>query len=90
MTNRQEYMAGTNPHDPSSELSLNAEAIGENDVALSFVAIAGKRYRIEYSEKLGSNTWTLLSAIAPQPVTTGIEISDTPPNLRFYRLVIAE
>jgi hypothetical protein len=88
LSNLQEYLAGTNPLDPSSFLKLNA-ASSTNGLRLTFQAIAGRSYTIEYCDALGTGQWNRLTNIAAQVADHGVAVSDIPPagaDGRFYRL----
>lgn len=47
MTNEQEWLAGTNPLDPQSKLSLWAEAQPDGSVRISWPAAPGRVYQLE-------------------------------------------
>lgn len=87
MTNLQEYLAGTNPLDPTSELSLKV-ARG-NSLTLTFSAMAEKSYTIEFSDSLTPGSWQRLVDVpaVSGPPTRLIQITD-PDTLtnRYYRV----
>lgn len=49
LTNEQEWLAGTNPLDPESKLSLRAEAQPDGSVCMSWPAAPGRLYQLECS-----------------------------------------
>ena len=85
----QEYFAGTNPLDASSHVRISA-ASAAGRVRLTFQAMAGRSYSIEYLDGLGAGQWNRLTNVAPQAADYLAEVPDTlPPGAtgRFYRLV---
>ena len=88
LTNLQEYLAGTNPLDASSQLNLQALS-STGGIRLKFQAVAGRSYRIQYSELLPGNSWNTLTNLAPQIRDNTVEVPETWPAGapgRFYRL----
>jgi len=85
-TNHQEYISGTGPRDAANYLKiLSMERTGA-DAAVSFASVAGKSYRVEWSDDL--ETWTTLQENIAG-TGGGMTITDTgggnsPP--RFYRV----
>jgi hypothetical protein len=57
-------------------------------VQLSFAAVAGQPYTVEYRDSLTTGTWLTLTNISPQPSATDVIVTDpAPPNTqRFYRV----
>lgn len=88
MTDLQEWVAGTNPADPSDSLRLGYLTV-TSPVTLEFIAVAGKSYTVEYRDALDAGAWRKLGN-QPSPSITGpVRVSDTAPTSgsRFYRLV---
>lgn len=87
MTNLQEFLAGTNPSDAASELSL--QVVRSGSLTLSFSAMAEKSYTIEYSDSLTPGSWQRLADVpaVSSPPARMIQISDpdTVTN-RYYRV----
>jgi len=72
-TNEQECFAGTNPDDPASFLRVVNIVPDESGAALRWSSVAGRRYRVSFSDDL--RTWHLLGMpVAAQAETT--ELSD--------------
>ncbi len=87
MTNLQEYLAGTNPLDPASDLRLTMTT--DASVELSFTAAADRSYTVEYSDSLAPDNWQRLADIPAlsSPPTRQVQIQDTTPNgTRYYRV----
>ena len=91
MTNAQEFRAGTNPRDPLSVFRLAPPATLGADKTLSLTNFAGRTYRIDYADLLGSPTpWRILIDQVPG---AGSTITITDPGAaaltqRYYRAVV--
>ncbi len=90
MTNAAEFVAGTVPLDPKSQLAVTAVNVGPGGFSMPFPTVVGKVYAVEYSENLGA--WSVLTsgvagtgeeAEVNDPGATGI-------SQRFYRLRVSE
>jgi len=70
---------------PPKILGINASA---NSVEITFQAVASQSYTVEYRNSLNSGTWSTLTNLPPQNVTTNLIVTD--PILarphRCYRL----
>ena len=89
-SNLREFRAGTNPKDARSRLSLSAITVSGGAPQISFQALGGKNYRLEYSNSLLGANWTFLSTIFV-PSSSLIQISDKSAvgrSTRFYRMVV--
>jgi hypothetical protein len=90
MSNLQEFLAGTNPTNSASLLTLDANpSSSSNDVA-SFPSAAGVVYRVLYRDDLVNGFWSIA---ADQVVGTGTNIFIADPSTsstakRFYRLQV--
>jgi hypothetical protein len=92
MTNLQEYLAGTNPLDPQSSLRLRTQGINPSTgrPQLSFTAVAGVGYTLQFSDNLASGIWTKLRDFPEDPTTRTVLVNDpgaASSRSRFYRLV---
>ena len=91
MTNAQEFRAGTNPRDPLSVFRLAPPVTVGADKTLSLANFAGRTYRIDFADVLGSPIpWRVL---ADQIPGAGSAIVITDPGAavlpqRFYRAVV--
>ena len=89
MINRDEYVAGTSPIDPSSLLKLAVSRT--NSAILEFVAQPNTTYSVQYQTNIAASVWSNLVDIASQAQTRTIQVNATnglPPYLqRFYRVV---
>jgi len=90
LTNRQEYLAGTDPRDGESALKLTSTEPVSDGVVLRFVAVANKGYTVQYRDSLAGGSWRKLANVEPAFGTRSVQISDTLPAgvaERFYRVV---
>jgi hypothetical protein len=90
MSNRQEYLAGTNPNDRGDKLviiSFGASMAGKS-VEVTWQSEATRRYYIETKLGLTSATWedSGLGLITPDGPTTTRTWSPTGAAMRFYRV----
>jgi len=84
-SNRQEFLAGTDPRSATSALRITSLLPGGE---LRFTTEAGKSYVIEYRDDMQAGTWDPLTNGV---VGTGRELSVTDPDMpglarRFYRV----
>ena len=87
MSNRAEYLAGTDPTDGSSCLRLAHFAWPPG---FDFLAVSNRTYRVEYREHTGQGFWQLLEVIAARPTNHVHLVADPLPlgAKRFYRITI--
>jgi len=88
MTDWEEYLAGTNPADPTDVLRLLSITC-TNSVTLRFRALAGKTYTVQYCDSLGFDSWRKLVDVPAQSTGGVVAVTDALPaaNARFYRIV---
>lgn len=85
-SNRDEFLAGTNPRSATSLLKIKAIIRAQSGCQIVFDSLSGRQYRVEYKNDLAQN-WTLLEATSG----TGSAIIVNDPGAvaepkRFYRL----
>jgi hypothetical protein len=88
LSNRQEYLSGTDPLDPRSSLRIEASRT-ENGVRLSFQTVAGRSYTLESQTATQGGPWTRLIEFVPQSTSRTVQLTDPFPRdsgERFYRL----
>jgi hypothetical protein len=87
-SNLAEYLAGTNPNDPSDFLKVSVvKAPAAGGFVISFVARAGRSYTIQYKDALTDANWqTLLTVPAPASDTAIQQTDPTAAPTRFYRV----
>lgn len=76
--------------DPPNVLKIDSVTNLGAGVQMSFVAVAGKTYSVQYADVLSSSNWLTLTNLAIQAETRPIQITD--PSVwsagqRFYRVV---
>jgi len=87
-TNEREYLAGTDADDPESFLRMLNILPEESGPVVRWSSVAGRRYRVSYSDDL--RTWYLLDTpvTAPGEATELSDPATDPPGRRFYRVNI--
>ncbi|MBM3845632.1 MAG: hypothetical protein FJ405_05020 [Verrucomicrobia bacterium] len=86
MSNKAEYIAGTNPTDPQSYLRVSG--VNPEPVTLTFRAEANRTYAVQYTDELGSGLWTTLQGIPSRPDARVETVTDPSPGAsRLYRLL---
>ena len=56
----EELLAGTNPLNPASVFRITAIARSVSGVEVRFPTVLGKNYRVEYTDHLSANQWSVL------------------------------
>ncbi|HEX3800331.1 MAG TPA: lamin tail domain-containing protein [Verrucomicrobiae bacterium] len=90
LSNLQEYLAGTDPHDAQSVFKIAAVSVSPNSVNFQFTGVGGHSYIIQYSDSLASGVWQTLTNIPASATNTTVQVKDSPNTngaVRFYRLV---
>ena len=91
VSNRQEYLAGTDPNDPNSFLRINLVTANLNTpaVLLSFNAASNKTYTVQYRDTLSAPLWSKLLDVESEVTNRLMRVTDTSPNAasRFYKLI---
>jgi polygalacturonase len=88
VTNYGEFVAGTDPTNPSDHLMVTNTFFEGSTVTLTFRAVPLKRYQPEYTDDIVSGTWTSLGNIRAADSNTLI-VTDSPGAgvaSRMYRL----
>ena len=93
-SNLQEFLAGTDPHNPSSLLRLAIAGVGPGGLKLGFIGQPGRAYTIEYSDELVPPVWRMLTQVPAGTQVSDIVVGDPTPSdqrpTRFYRLTAAQ
>lgn len=89
MTNLQEYLAGTNPKDPNSKLSLRVVMDGQGAIWVGGVAGSNRTYTVQSKESTQVGRWRRLADIRAEPANRLEMVADPYPKTRgrVYRLV---
>jgi hypothetical protein len=88
MSNLQEYLAGTNPKDPTSALAVQSvRSTGDGALHLQWQGVAGKRYQLQFRSAFGSGDWQnvgspMLGAAEPLVTTAAVGAN----GAGFYRV----
>lgn len=91
MSNLSEFLAGTNPQDAASLLSLSIQSNGPHALTLEFNGVTGKEYQIQYSDSIAgsNNNWRPLSTIkATNNSSISFDTITSTNNAGFYRVNI--
>jgi hypothetical protein len=86
LSNRAEYLAGTNPTNALSYLRIDSLSVGSGAM-ISFGTVSNRAYTVQFSDRLGGGSWSRLVDV-PARVSNRVE-QVTDPNYttnRFYRL----
>lgn len=92
-TNFAEQIAGTNPRDPRSVLSLELESLGSGRYRISWAAVEGKRYQLQFSDNPFTGYREVATPASPlgatEPRHSYIHEPAEPfRGSRFYRLMV--
>jgi len=89
MINLQEYYAGTNPRSGASVLKISSIDFSGGMPRIGFQSVAGKTYRVEYSQGTGSGSWSVLANNIYTSSSTTVQVTDRAGlTQRVYRVVI--
>jgi hypothetical protein len=89
-SNKQEFIAGTDPRNAQSYLRVANVGIQGTDVVLHFEAVGDKSYTIQGRELIGSGEWQRVVDLSPQGTTKTMDVLDhliPGSNERYYRIV---
>jgi hypothetical protein len=93
MNNLQEQTAGTNPQDPASLLRLGLTVIEGNKVRITWPAVVGKKYQLEFADEQIREFVSVPHPSFPRTAVSALETyeEDLPmpspkPATRLYRL----
>ncbi len=87
MSNRAEYIAGTDPNDPASYLRVEPNVL-TGTAAIEFQAVSNRTYTVEFTDLLGNGVWQKLTDVLARPVTGTERIPDPDwTERRYYRVL---
>ena len=87
MSNRQEYLAGTNPHDALDFFHFSRVSIAPTSCALEFPTQTNRTYAVEFRNSLlATDAWQSLTNGVPGTGGTMVINAARNQNIRFYRL----
>ncbi len=88
-SNREEFLAGTDPRDPGSFLKIDSIAALTNSIRLGFTAVSNRSYSVLYRESSAVAPWRRLTnspGLATNRIETILDVQGTNRH-RWYRLV---
>ncbi len=90
LSNLAEFEAGTSPTDHGSVLRISglAPQLG-GGLRLTWTAVSGKTYRVQYADDLGDPTWQNLPGDITPAGLAGERDLDGAKESRFYRVILA-
>jgi hypothetical protein len=87
MKNRDEYLAGTNPTNATSFLSVELVSAGGAGATVRFGGVSNRTYTVQFIDRLGPPLWTPLAHVAPRSANFITNIVDPAfTTNRFYRV----
>jgi hypothetical protein len=86
VSNRDEYIAGTDPQNPQSYLQLFAQRRPPSAIVLRFGAVSNNTYQLMYADALSNNDWRLLGHFNAATTNRTILHTNFPSGQRYYRL----
>jgi hypothetical protein len=88
MSNRDEYMAGTDPQNISSYLKVTQTTV-PGTVNISVAAVANRSYSVLYTDDLGSGQWEKLGDVVARNTDRVEQLTDREwTTRRFYKIVL--
>ena len=88
MSNRAEYLAGTDPTNSLSYLRIE-ENIVSGLSAVQFAAISNRTYSVQFTDSLGTSPWVKLADVPARSTNFVVELPDLNwATNRYYRVVL--
>ncbi len=89
-TNLQEFLAGTDPHDPLNVLKIEPPQIIAQKMQIRFPTVIGKYYRVEKSNAPGLGSWVAVASNIPgngqsAAISDPVDLGAVP---WFYRVLL--
>jgi hypothetical protein len=91
-TNLQEFLAGTNPLDPSTALRIISIDRNGNDLVISFRSVLNKSYLLERCDAMNCGVWTTVQTNIPGNggIVQVTDFSAAGQPQHFYRIRLAQ
>jgi len=87
MSNRDEYLVGTDPKNAASYLKVEQSTV-PGTVTISVAAVANHSYTVQYTDVLDGGQWLKLGDVVALPTDRVAQLVDTQWTAkRFYRIV---
>ena len=89
LSNRQEYLAGTNPRDPLSYLKIDRLTTAPGLATLEFRAVSNRTYSVLWKPSIETGNWSVLTNLLAYPTNRVERVADPTAGVqkRLYRLV---
>jgi CotH kinase protein/Fn3 associated/Lamin Tail Domain/Immunoglobulin domain/Chitobiase/beta-hexosaminidase C-terminal domain/Bacterial TSP3 repeat len=89
LSNREEYLAGTDPRDKESYLKIERIFLDPSDPAFEFQALAGKTYAVEWKDAPGAAAWSRWQRFIARATNRWerVMVPSPRPSERYYRLL---
>lgn len=87
MTNYQEWLAGTDPHNATSGLKFDAITTSNGEVTLQFTAMADRTYSVLAASTADAEIWFPVANISTAPTNRVISINQPISETRFFRII---
>ena len=87
LSNVQEYLAGTDPHDAASRLWLQNLPLTGSAFEFRFAAVSNKSYTVQYRPSLSTGTWQRLQDFTPVGTNRSVTLTNVLSDpMRYYRV----
>jgi hypothetical protein len=90
LTNRQEFLAGTNPRSAGSVLALTVAPVADQRVALSWPASPGKNYQVLTTADLSSPDWQIVPGGVAVIGGQGLLTVSATESQRYFQVVCGD
>ena len=87
--NWKEYVAGTDPRDPTSYLNVSRFGRSVAQATVTFSAVSNRSYTVQFADAPGA-PWSPLQSVPSRTTNRVVSVIDpaAPNPTRFYRLAI--
>jgi Tol biopolymer transport system component len=89
MSNLQDYIAGTDPTNPNSVFRLSAAAPANSTISLTWPAVAGRSYQIQYKTNLDDPVWLTAPGNISVIGSQGYYLAPAAQSHSFYRVLVS-
>ncbi len=85
-TNLAEFLTGSNPTDPQSYLQIEISSPGSQSITMTWPAVPGKSYQVQYKTDLSDPSWVNYGAAIVANPGVSVTVPVTTPT-GYYRVV---
>ena len=89
MSNLQDYIAGTDPTNANSVFRLSAAATANSTISLTWPAVAGRSYQIQYKTNLDDPVWLTAPGNISVIGSQGYYLAPAAQSHSFYRVLVS-